>query len=239
MRAAEEFAAEEFDDEAKLRIAWTTKLFSAYGPQPDRIRIMTYVEALARFTADEVRDAVNGSIAVGGEFPESAGDLAKRAGSLRTKRNEAAVLALPASEKPPAESDDDRAEWKRLAIEYRESRGLAVPDWLRDADISRMRVVPDPPAAYVPPLRECPYARAQREVEPDDLAGGYQADPGIGLRCKRLLEARQDAYEAAGVDRIAASWAALNDLSHDTQVGEHVRRIRAAQVRAARGNSAC
>jgi len=224
------------DDETQ-KAAWISKLFAAFGPAPDRIRSTIYVEALARFTADEVRDAVNGAIAAGGPFPESAGDLAKRAGSLRTKRNEAACLALPATEKKPAESKDDRAEWKRLAIEWRENAGLKVPDWLRDCDVETLRVIADAPPAWIPPLRECPYERAQREVEPDDLESGYQAEPGIGARCRALLEARQGAYETDGVDRIRAGWAAHNDLSHDLRVGEHVRRIRAARVHAERGNT--
>lgn len=217
--------------------AWVAKLFAGYGPAPDRIRSTTYVEALASCEANDVRDAVNAAIRAGGNFPPSAGDLLRSVQAIARQRREAQTIALPPGDTTPRESDDDRAEWKRLAIEYCESRGLAVPDWLREADVSRMRIVPDPPVQYVPPLREDPYQRALREVHPDDLAPGYQPEPGIGARCRKLLDARQDAYTTTGVDRVSAAWAALNDLSRDAQVGEHVRRLRASQVRAARGNS--
>ncbi len=216
-----------------------SRLFAFFGPAPDRVRLATYCDELAAFDPHDVRSTIDTIINTGAKyaFVPALPAVVAIARDVARKRREVQTLALPPGEPTPRESDDDRAAWKRLAIGYRESRGLSVPDWLREADVSRMRVVADPRAQYVAPLREDPYQRALREVHPDDLAGGYQPDPGIGARCRRLLQARQDAYLAHGVDRVLAAWAALNDLARDSQVGEHVRRLRAAQVRAARGNS--
>lgn len=224
--------------DASVIAAWVSKLFAAYGPAPDRIRSTTYVEMLADCDPDDVRTAVDIAIRRGGTFPCSAGDLQSITRDVARKRREAATLALPHSEPAPTrENPDEREAWRERSIAFRESHGLNVPDWLRESNLETLRLAPDRAHADVPKLRECPFARATREVRPDDLDTGYRAEEGIGARCRRMLDARQRAYEDAGNDTTDSWWAALNDLSLDATLGEHVRRMRAAAVTAARHNA--